>query len=78
MANLHCGTHCSADDAPHAQDGAVRPCRTLTVRPKHDDIVVATSVDGSFRRIQCTPDLLPSDTIGTQIYDASTNSFSTY
>lgn len=39
--------------------------------------VVATAVDGSFRRIQCTPDLLPSDIIGTQIYEAATNSFTT-
>ena len=39
--------------------------------------VVADSIDGSFRRIQCTPDLLPSDIVGTQMYDAATNSFST-
>ena len=39
--------------------------------------VVAESIDGDFRRIQCTPDLLPSDIIGTQIYEAATNSFVT-
>ncbi|MHC9292325.1 AAA family ATPase [Mycobacterium sp. LTG2003] len=39
--------------------------------------VVAESIDGSFRRIQCTPDLLPSDIIGTQIYESATNSFAT-
>lgn len=39
--------------------------------------VVAESIDGSFRRIQCTPDLLPSDIIGTQIYEAASNSFAT-
>lgn len=39
--------------------------------------VVATAIDGSFQRIQCTPDLLPSDIIGTQIYDAATNRFVT-
>lgn len=39
--------------------------------------VVAESIDGSFRRIQCTPDLLPSDIIGTQIYESASNSFST-
>jgi len=39
--------------------------------------VVAESVGGEFRRIQCTPDLLPSDIIGTQIYEAATNSFVT-
>lgn len=39
--------------------------------------VVAEAVDGSFRRIQCTPDLLPSDIIGTQIYEAASNTFAT-
>lgn len=39
--------------------------------------VVAESVGGAFKRIQCTPDLLPSDIIGTQIYEAATNSFAT-
>ncbi len=39
--------------------------------------VIAESIDGQFRRIQCTPDLLPSDIIGTQIYDAATTSFVT-
>jgi MoxR-like ATPase len=39
--------------------------------------VVAESVHGAFRRIQCTPDLLPSDIVGTQIYEAATNSFVT-
>src|SRR5690242_16621708 len=32
--------------------------------------VIAESIAGTFHRIQCTPDLLPSDIIGTQIYDA--------
>ncbi|MBX9640061.1 MAG: AAA family ATPase, partial [Mycobacteriaceae bacterium] len=39
--------------------------------------VLAESIHGRFRRIQCTPDLLPSDIIGTQIYDSATNSFVT-
>lgn len=39
--------------------------------------VVAESIRGDFRRIQCTPDLLPSDLIGTQLYDSATNSFVT-
>jgi MoxR-like ATPase len=39
--------------------------------------VIAEAVDGGFQRIQCTPDLLPSDIIGTQIYDSSKNSFAT-
>ena len=39
--------------------------------------VIADSIHGVFRRIQCTPDLLPSDILGTQIYEAATNSFVT-
>lgn len=39
--------------------------------------VVAEAIDGAFRRIQCTPDLLPSDIIGTQIYEAASNTFAT-
>ncbi|MGK2881167.1 MAG: AAA family ATPase, partial [Mycobacterium sp.] len=39
--------------------------------------VLAGSVHGSFQRIQCTPDLLPSDIVGTQIYDSASNSFAT-
>ncbi|VXB39279.1 MULTISPECIES: AAA family ATPase [unclassified Pseudoclavibacter] len=38
---------------------------------------LAQSVRGSFSRIQCTPDLLPSDIVGTQIYDAAEHRFST-
>jgi MoxR-like ATPase len=39
--------------------------------------VIAESVGGTFHRIQCTPDLLPSDIIGTQIYDVATSTFAT-
>lgn len=35
------------------------------------------AVNGTFSRIQCTPDLLPSDIIGTQILNYKTNSFET-
>ena len=38
---------------------------------------LAASVQGSFKRIQCTPDLLPSDIIGTQIYDYNKGEFRT-
>lgn len=38
---------------------------------------LAASVHGSFKRIQCTPDLLPSDIIGTQIYDYNKSEFRT-
>lgn len=39
--------------------------------------IMTEAVNGSFSRIQCTPDLLPSDIIGTQILNYSTNSFET-
>jgi MoxR-like ATPase len=39
--------------------------------------VIAAAIDGAFQRIQCTPDLLPSDIVGTQIYDSTTNRFVT-
>ena len=33
---------------------------------------LATSVSGSFKRVQCTPDLMPSDLVGTQVFDFAT------
>ncbi|MFV8141898.1 AAA family ATPase [Mycolicibacterium senegalense] len=38
---------------------------------------LSDAVAGNFQRIQCTPDLLPSDILGTQIYDATTAEFKT-
>lgn len=38
---------------------------------------LAQSIDATFKRIQCTPDLLPSDIIGTQVYDYSKGEFRT-
>ncbi|POH58843.1 AAA family ATPase [Arthrobacter glacialis] len=38
---------------------------------------LADSISALFHRIQCTPDLLPSDIVGTQIYDAAKGSFVT-
>ncbi|MDO4966203.1 MAG: MoxR family ATPase [Lachnospiraceae bacterium] len=37
--------------------------------------VMTEAVAGQFSRIQCTPDLIPSDIIGTQIYNSQTNTF---
>ena len=36
---------------------------------------VAASIDCSFRRIQFTPDLLPSDILGSSVYQAATGEF---
>ncbi len=38
---------------------------------------VADAVNGQFSRIQCTPDLLPSDIMGTQIYRQDSGNFET-
>ena len=38
---------------------------------------LARCVAGSFARIQCTPDLLPSDIIGTEVFDPATTRFRT-
>ncbi|MFP7696680.1 AAA family ATPase [Trueperella sp. LYQ143] len=38
---------------------------------------LAQAISGSFARIQCTPDLMPSDIVGTQIYSYETGKFST-
>jgi MoxR-like ATPase len=38
---------------------------------------LAQAINGSYSRIQCTPDLLPSDIIGTQLYDPRHHSFET-
>lgn len=39
--------------------------------------VITDAVNGKFSKIQCTPDLLPSDIVGTQIFNYSTNKFET-
>lgn len=36
---------------------------------------LARSIDGKFQRIQCTPDLLPSDVTGTNIWNPSQGTF---
>ena len=38
---------------------------------------IAEAANGTFSRIQCTPDLLPSDIIGTQIYNYNKGNFDT-
>lgn len=44
--------------------------KTLTVK------VLAQLIQAEFRRIQLTPDILPSDILGTNIFDQNTRSFS--
>jgi MoxR-like ATPase len=51
-------------------EGVPGLAKTLTVS------TLAETISTSFQRIQFTPDLLPADIIGTQIYDQSTGKFS--
>ena len=52
-------------------EGVPGLAKTLTVK------TLAKALDGSFSRLQFTPDLLPADIIGTRIYNAATGEFST-
>jgi len=38
---------------------------------------LARTVDGSFKRVQFTPDLLPADLVGTRMYNQKSGEFST-
>jgi MoxR-like ATPase len=50
-------------------EGVPGLAKTLTVR------TLAETIDTVFQRIQFTPDLLPADVLGTQIYDQGTGQF---
>mgnify|MGYP000949596594 FL=1 len=38
---------------------------------------IATAISGSFHRIQCTPDLMPNDIVGTRIWNQAQNEMTT-
>ena len=52
-------------------EGVPGLAKTLTVK------TLARTMRGSFKRIQFTPDLVPSDLVGTRIYNQKTGEFST-
>ena len=52
-------------------EGAPGVAKTLACR------ALAAAVGGVFRRVQFTPDLLPSDVVGTRIFDQKTGEFAT-
>jgi MoxR-like ATPase len=52
-------------------EGVPGLAKTLTVN------TLAQAMQGSFRRIQFTPDLVPSDLVGTRIYNQKTGEFTT-
>src|SRR5204862_4641918 len=51
-------------------EGVPGVAKTLMAR------TLATTLKADFKRIQFTPDLLPSDVIGTNVFDLQTTSFS--
>ncbi|MCL1474737.1 AAA family ATPase [Argonema antarcticum] len=59
---LLCGGHALLEDVPGVG-------KTLLAKS------LARSIDGKFQRIQCTPDLLPTDITGTNIWNQSTGQF---
>src|SRR5205085_6522019 len=52
-------------------EGVPGTAKTLLAR------TVAHLIGGTFKRIQFTPDLMPSDVVGTTVYEISTSSFRT-
>ncbi len=52
-------------------EGVPGLAKTLTVK------TLATTLRGSFKRIQFTPDLVPADLVGTRIYNQKTGEFAT-
>ena len=52
-------------------EGVPGLAKTLTVK------TLASTIQGSFKRIQFTPDLVPADLVGTRIYNQKTGDFST-
>jgi MoxR-like ATPase len=62
LVSLLCGGHALLEDVPGV--GKTILARALSV-----------SVGGEFRRIQCTPDLLPADVLGVSVYNPKTGVF---
>jgi MoxR-like ATPase len=52
-------------------EGVPGLAKTLTVK------TLANTIQGNFKRIQFTPDLVPADLVGTRIYNQKTGDFST-
>ncbi len=62
LASLLAGGHCLIEGVPGL-------AKTLTIE------TLAKAIGGTFSRIQMTPDLIPSDIVGTRIYRGSIESF---
>ncbi|RYV52814.1 AAA family ATPase [Pengzhenrongella frigida] len=64
VSALLCGGHILIESVP----GLAKTTAAQTL---------AAAVSGSFHRIQCTPDLMPNDIVGTQIFNYGTGTFTT-
>ena len=64
LVGLLCGGHILLEGVPGL-------AKTLTIK------TLADVLGGSFKRVQFTPDLMPSDLVGTRIYRPSDGSFQT-
>lgn len=62
MVALLCEGHVLIEDVPGVG-------KTMLAR------AVATSMGGGFKRLQCTPDLLPNDVTGVSVFNQQTSSF---
>jgi MoxR-like ATPase len=62
LVSLLCGGHVLVEDVPGVG-------KTILAR------AMAICLGGEFRRIQCTPDLLPADVIGVSVYNPKESSF---
>ena len=62
LITLLCGGHALLEGVPGV-------AKTLTIR------TLAMALSCRVKRIQFTPDLMPSDIVGTNVFDLSTNSF---
>ncbi|MEC4986230.1 MAG: MoxR family ATPase [Oscillatoria sp. PMC 1068.18] len=62
LVSLICGGHALLEDVPGVG-------KTLLAKS------LARSINGEFRRVQCTPDLLPTDITGTNIFKQGSQEF---
>ena len=53
-------------------EGVPGLAKTLSIK------TVAAAIDGEFKRVQFTPDLVPADLVGTRVYDQRTGQFQTW